>query len=274
MSNFSSVSVGKTPWIAIQAAMLICTLLLTLLAVRTLRYGPTVVVQGLAKPMMLPLHGPDAGYADAIGRRFIREYWTWSYPGQVMAKRRAAYLCTQEPAEQVMYEAFAKDAHLRKLLVTSQVIFGPLTVKPRPEGDSFFLDGELEVREWISYVATKRSLRVNLILGPSDNSDKDVPLLVAWYAFQQYGETQSLSESDSHSDFDDLFTQAESIHAMEMSLRGAARMRQLLEREAELFPVEEADDEAESRIAPKVPADPRVETAPASAAPSPISTKE
>ena len=240
-SGAQSVAVGMAPWYAIQAAFFIGAFLLLLLAVRTLRYGPTVIVSGIKDPVMLPVYKASTDYADAISRRFIREYWTWSYTGQMMAKRRAGYLSTDECARQVLGDGLSKNDYYRKLLLTCQVSITQLSVSPGPD-DSYRITFAMTLKEWVSYLATSTAYEGTVTVVPSTDSSKDVPLLVESYEFKPVARAQMVEETADASDMARLFTEAEALHAAERGTPKFARTNMLLADEAVFFGLNPSTD--------------------------------
>lgn len=228
-------SVGTLPFLICQAVFVLCLLALAMLSYRTLWYGPSVLVPGLKQPTTLAVHGPRQEYAEAIAKRFLREYWSWSYNDFLRARMRASYLCDFDTGALVMQSGYAKATYYKTLLVTSRSTLKNITVAKIPKDDGYLISAQVQVLEWVSFIATEKSVQCDLELHPTDDSNKENPLMVTAFSIKTIAPDVVRPVEASRTQADEDFALLHSMAAAEQLAGRITLNRQRLDDEAEFF---------------------------------------
>jgi hypothetical protein len=203
-------SVGAIPFFAIQAAFGIVMLLLAALWWHSHHYGPSIIVSGLDKPITVPIHHDDEEYAQAVAKRFVHEFWNWSYTGHLQAKARAAYMCDAETGRSLMREARANDRYMRQLLDTCNAMATSMSIAwENVKTDHYLVHLTLDVQDCQSFSHTKYPVNAYVEVRPKiGQPDKQFRMEVVRYQFTQVQDAVAVEDPEDDP-LDDLFREAQ-----------------------------------------------------------------
>lgn len=187
-------SVGYMPMYALIGTVGVCIVINLAFLGRVNLHGPSAVIAGLKKPAKIYLHQADGAYAMAMAKRFCHEYYNWTWPAQLRAKSRAAFLCDPITSQTVIKAAREKNHYYSLLMTTSNAQpEKAVIVEEDKRRGHFIVEVTFTVSEWASFLPTEHEVKAQIVLGPQSNlSERPFLLEVVNYDFKPLTEPKAL----------------------------------------------------------------------------------